>query len=380
MDTTEALKRADALVEVVAAEAAQGEADRRVSQLVVDAVTDEDLFALVVPTSLGGHGLDLEALTEVTRTLGRGCPATAWTVSFLMLHAWLLSKLPPAGREEVFAGTTAPMAPAPLAPTGRAVPTDGGFTIDGRWEWATGSAHSSWVLVHAVEEGPAWATRFVALRMDEVSVEDVWFTSGMRATSSNTVVADGCFVPEHRTIPAADLMLGPVTVPGDGLAGLPVMSVLALVAAAPALGAAEGAAELYRDRLRERVLAYSAGDKAAEQPGAQMRLATVEDLVRTAGARWRQAIGALTAHPAPGLAERVDARLAAASTVRMARQAIATACEGAGASVYFDHHPLQRIQRDVETLKGHVVFDWDRTTELAGRASLGLELRPGDMA
>lgn len=54
-------------------------------------------------------------------------------------------------------------------------------------------------------------------------------------------------------------------------------------------------------------------------------------------------------------------------------------CDGAGASVYFASHPLQRLQRDVETLKGHVIFDWDRTAELAGRYQLGLGLRPTDM-
>ena len=53
---------------------------------------------------------------------------------------------------------------------------------------------------------------------------------------------------------------------------------------------------------------------------------------------------------------------------------------GAGASVYFESHPLQRLQRDVETLKGHVVFDWDRAAELAGRVLLGQPLQPTDMA
>jgi 3-hydroxy-9,10-secoandrosta-1,3,5(10)-triene-9,17-dione monooxygenase len=379
MDAPEASKRAESLVELVAAEAARAEAERRVTQPVLDAIEAEELFAIAVPTSLGGHGLGLNALSEVTRILGRGCPATAWTMSFLMLHAWLLSKLPAEGRDEIFAGTNAPFAAAPLAPTGRAVPTDGGFVVDGRWEWATASAHSRWVLLHALEEGPTFASRFLAMPIDDVEIEDVWFTSGMRATGSNTVVAEGCFVPEQRTIPARDLLDSRTTVPGDGLAGIPVPSVLALVAAAPALGAAERVAELYRQRLGERVLAYSLGDRAAQQPAAQVRLATVEDLVRTAGARWRQAVDALCATPAPGLAERVDARLAAASTVRLSRQAISSACEGAGASVYFDHHPLQRIQRDVETLKGHVIFDWDRTAELAGRFRLGLGLRPTDL-
>ena len=259
------------------------------------------------------------------------------------------------------------------------LPTDGGYVVDGRWEWATASAHGDWLLAHAIEDGPGFRSRFVVVPMADVAVHDVWFTSGMRATRSNTVSLDGVFVIEQGTIDASELMNSTATVDGDGLAGLPVVSVLALVAAAPALGGAEGVAAHYRERLRERVLAYTLGDKAVEQPAAQIRLATVDDLVATASARWRQAIDALTNTGAVGLDERVDARLAAASTVRMARTAISTAGEGAGASVYFSDHPIQRIQRDVETLKGHVIFDWDRTTELAGRHRLGLEPRPTDM-
>lgn len=379
MDATGAVERAESLVELVAEHAARGEDERQVPQEVIDAVAEQELFEIVVPTSLGGHGLGLEPLADVTRTLGRACPATAWTVSFLMLHAWLLSKLPEEGRADVFGGPSVPFAPAPLAPTGRAVPTDGGYVVDGRWEWATASAHGDWLLAHAIEDGPGFRSRFVVVPMADVAVHDVWFTSGMRATRSNTVSLDGVFVPEHRTIDASELMNSTATVDGDGLAGLPVVSVLALVAAAPALGGAEGVAAHYRERLRERVLAYTLGDKAVEQPAAQIRLATVDDLVATASARWRQAIDALTNTGAVGLDERVDARLAAASTVRMARTAISTAGEGAGASVYFSDHPIQRIQRDVETLKGHVIFDWDRTTELAGRHRLGLEPRPTDM-
>ena len=78
----------------------------------------------------------------------------------------------------------------------------------------------------------------------------------------------------------------------------------------------------------------------------------------------------------PGDDLRVATRLAAAATVRSSRQVISTVCEGAGASVYMSDSPLQRLQRDVEVLKGHVMFDWDRTAELAGRFALGHGLRP----
>ena len=64
---------------------------------------------------------------------------------------------------------------------------------------------------------------------------------------------------------------------------------------------------------------------------------------------------------------------------RIARQAISTVCEGSGAGVYAEGSPLQRLQRDVEVLKGHVIFDWDRCAELAGRIALGQDPSPLDM-
>lgn len=379
MDAAEAIERAESLQPLVQKFADEGERQRQIPDGVVDAIANEGLFEIVVPTALGGYGLGLGAVAGVARALGRGCAATGWTASFLMMHGWLLSKFGPEARAELFDGTHAPLAAAPLAPSGIAEPVDGGFEVTGRWEWATGIAHSDWVLVHALVKGPRFQTIFVVAPTGDFSVDDVWFTSGMRATGSRTVDFDKVFVPSHRTIDAQEMLASRAQVDGDGLDGLSVGSVLGLVAASPGLGAAETAERLYRERLRSRVLAYSLGDKAAEQPVAQARLGAAQDVVRTTLGRWQQAIDGVTTAPPLDLEARVDARLAVASVVRSSRQAISLICEGAGASVYFESHPLQRIQRDIETLKGHVLFDWDRTTELAGRYYLGFDLRPADL-
>ena len=379
------------LADVLAAHADEGERLRRVPDPVLSAVHRAGILDAVVPTSLGGSGLGLAALCDATRVLAHGCPASAWTISFLMQHAWFVTKLPAEGRADLFAGTTAPTVACPLAPTGVAVPTDDGYRLTGRWEYATAVRHADWVMVHGVvdtsgvegADDGGFATRFAVVPVDAVAIEEVWHTSGMRATGSETVVLEDVEVPAHRTVAGQDLLDGGPTVPGDGLAGLPIMSVLALSAASPALGAAEAAVEHYRARTRARVLAYSLGDRAAEQPAAQIRLAGAVDAVAAAGEHHRRAVGAITAAAAGGSPDdlaRVTAKLAAASTVRSARAVMGAVCEGAGAAVYQQSHPLQRLQRDVEVLKGHVAFDWDRTAELAGRIMLGGSLGPTDMA
>jgi hypothetical protein len=51
----------------------------------------------------------------------------------------------------------------------------------------------------------------------------------------------------------------------------------------------------------------------------------------------------------------------------------------AGGSSYFLTAQLQRIQRDVEVLKSHAIFDWDRAAQLQGRLRLGMDPAPTDL-
>lgn len=392
------------LADLLEQEAVAAEELRRLTPAVLDAAGAAGLFSMVVPATWGGADADLRALVDVTRTLARGCPASAWTLSFLIMHNWLLTRFPQQLQADVFG--TAPgygLVAAPLAPTGTARTATGpngeaGWVVTGRWEWATGVRHADRVMVTCVEErDDALALRFCVLPIGQVAVEDVWFTSGMCATGSDTVVVDEVFVADHATLPAERLLEAPVASDahaagsgpagsgpaGSGLAGLPVMAVLALVAAAPAVGAAERAVNEYRERLRGRVLAYTFGDKAAEQPAAQVRLGTALADLRAARSALDGAVDLLTdPSGCTGIldaATRIAVRLAAADAVRRSVAVISDVCAGSGASVYRSGAVLQRLQRDVEVLKGHVVFDWDRTAELAGRFALGFGLRPTDL-
>jgi 3-hydroxy-9,10-secoandrosta-1,3,5(10)-triene-9,17-dione monooxygenase len=374
-----------AMVPRLRARAEEGEVLRRLPDATLADVVDAGLWPMLVPTSLGGHGLGVDTLATATRTLGQGCPASAWTISFLVMHSWLLAKFPAEARAELFtAQRPYALAPAPLAPTGTLHRCRGGFRVSGRWEWATGVNHADFVMVHAVQTDGEPASWFVVVPIEDVVVEDVWFTSGMRATGSNTVRLDDQFVPEHRGVAALTMMGAPGgdVLDGDGMGRIPIRSVLGLIAAAPALGAAEAAVELFRDRIGERVLAFTMGERQRDQPVTHARLGAVVSDLAAARTRWDDAIAQLVSLTGTGeidVQARTALRLTAAATVRAARQVIGDVALASGGSAYMTSSPLQRLQRDVEVLKGHVLFDWDRTTELAGRIALGMPLRPTDM-
>jgi len=375
------------MVSTLRARAAEAETLRQLPQATIDEVAAAGAFGLVMPTEVGGWNLGLRSLTNVTRILAQGCVSSGWTLSFFMLHNWFVVRSSAELQADVFADRPYAMLPCPLAPTGKAVPVEGGYRMTGRWGWATGVQHGDWVMVNTlIDRDGVPEARFCLAPIADVEIVDVWHTSGMRGTGSNDVVADDVFVPEHRSITSAELRSEnpPGALFNDNpFIRYPLTPVLAMVGASPALGGAEAAVDLFRDHIRTRVLPYSAGDKQAEQPTSQLRLAEARATVRAAHLVWRDAIDQISdVYDAGGqipLSERGRFRLAASHVVRLSRQAVNIVVEGAGASVYFLDSPLQRIQRDLETLKGHVVFDWDRTAQLAGKLELGIEPGPADM-
>jgi alkylation response protein AidB-like acyl-CoA dehydrogenase len=104
-------------------------------------------------------------------------------------------------QEEAFA-TRPFLAPAPLAPTGRGLPVEGGIRLSGRWSWATGVMDGNWIIVGALcgpDGDPAGIYPALALLpAADYTIEDVWHTDGMRATGSNDVEITDAFVPEYR--------------------------------------------------------------------------------------------------------------------------------------------------------------------------------------
>ncbi len=380
VDDADFLTTCRALAPAFAAAAEEGERLRRVPEPLMDEVRASGILGAVVPKSLGGHGLSFDTVFEGTRELARGCPSMAWAVSFLVIHAWMLTRFPAESHDALFRSGKVPTAAAPLSPTGQLRQVEGGYVVSGRWDWATSINNSDWCMVHGFDTGVEFGTRFAVLPVEQITVEDTWYMSGMRATGSNVVVVDDVFVPAAFTCSGNDLREAGSAVPDDRHGRLPLLAALALLASSPAVGAAEAAVDLHRARMSERVLAYTLGEKAADQPVAQARLAAVSSDLATTVAGWRAAIAELLTAQRPDDLLRVRTRLAAAAAVRSSRLIIGAIGEGAGASVYASSHPLQRLQRDVETLKGHVVFDWDRATELAGRVMLGRPLLPTDLA
>jgi alkylation response protein AidB-like acyl-CoA dehydrogenase len=374
------------LVDRLAARAGETEELRRLPDATIEDYEAAGLGRLLLPARYGGEQADFPAILDPVRELAHGCTSSAWTLGFYMLHVWVLALFDERAQDELFAAGRPVRAPAPLAPTGRGLPAPGGVRLTGRWSWATGIAHAEWVLLGALcgpddQIDPA----LVLMPAAEVEVSDTWRTEGMRGTGSADVHVQDAFVPSHRIVGIREIYSG--TAPGAALHDAsvyrwPLVPALAMTAAMPALGSAERAVELFSERLAGRVLAHGGGAQR-DKPAAQMRLGEARVRLRACRALVEETMEAIQCRLGHGeradLGVRADARLAAAHVVAESRRVIALLLAAAGGSAHFLGDPLQRIKRDVDTLAGHVIFDYDTSRELAGTLAIGGRIPPLSM-
>ncbi len=192
------------------------------------ALRREGFYALNVPKEMGGGGVGLLGYSLAAEELAQGCPATA--LSFNM-HLSIVGPVlespivPPATKQRIadlvvkeqklIAGNfSEPRTSGLLAtyqPSTRAQRVAGGYQITGRKAFASmlEAADFCAVLAHPDEaDSPGAAILLLVPR--EASgrrVDQVWDTLGMRATRSDSLILDNCFVPQEATLYQADDIL-----------------------------------------------------------------------------------------------------------------------------------------------------------------------------
>ncbi|HEY0942566.1 MAG TPA: hypothetical protein VGE08_20940 [Steroidobacter sp.] len=377
----ELVRRARELSSMLAAQAHEAERLRRPTDEVIEALAKAEIFNLMTPRVYGGLELDLDTFFDVGLALSEGDGSMGWVANFYIEHVWLFALFPEAFQRELFADRSYVLAPAMLSPTGEVKEVKGGWRLNGRWSWSTGIMHADWVIPAAIMTGPDGkrAPMFFALPRSEVKVEDTWFVDGMQGTGSNDVLIEDAFVPEGRILSFADLIAGEApgaAIHASPLYRTPMLPVLGLSAAMPALGQARTCVRIFRERLEERLASRSPAARRVG-PASQMRLARAEVEVQQVYLLLKNLVAEVC--ELRNRATRVDRTRWAtqlAYAVHQSKSIVSYVCEASGATAHFQTHPMQRAARDVNVIGSHIVFDLDARLELHGAALLGQEI-PG---
>jgi 3-hydroxy-9,10-secoandrosta-1,3,5(10)-triene-9,17-dione monooxygenase len=353
----------------------------------IKALDDTGFFRLLQPAAFGGYEADPVTFYTAVRLIGSACGSTGWVSSVLGVHPWHLGLFTPEAQQEVWGTDTATRISSSYAPTGKAVKADGGHTVSGRWSFSSGCDHASWVflgqIVTDAENRPIDFRTFLLPRAD-YAIEDVWDTVGLRGTGSNDIVVSDVFVPEHRSLSFIDVSR--LVVPGQELNHgplyrLPYGSVFPYGITTPIIGMATGAYEAHVAYTRERVRVAYAGQKAAQDPHAQVRVAEAAAEIDGAWLALERNFTDLMGYARAGEEIPIDLRLRVRrDQVRGTGQSIRAVdklFENSGGRALKTGTPIQRFWRDAHAGRVHAINDPERSLSLYGGAEFGLPI-PAD--
>lgn len=362
--------RARDIVGTLRANAEKTERDLVPARDSVAAVREAGLFALTVPTDLGGHGASLRTLVRVAVELGQGCPSTAWVTS-LSAAAKLMhgAALTGAARDAYFADPNAVTCTSGLV-DGHGEEVAGGLSLTGRWRMASGCELAPWafLLVPMVRDGQVVGAGGALVPVADLKVERTWGGAGLGGTSSHTLVADGLLVREEF------LLRPPPGVPHP-LPPARMLDAAVLAHLAPMLGATRGALRIVADVVGKKALFATTYQRMSESPLARLWFTEATRLVEGATDRALRVADALDAvdpdQPMPTL-ERSTLRMEMVTAAQECRTALGKLLDLHGASGFHHANPLQRFWRDVEVGTRYAGLNPFIAAEDHGRVLLGV--------
>jgi alkylation response protein AidB-like acyl-CoA dehydrogenase len=380
-DRSGLVSRAEALRPLLSSNAAQGAAERRLTDTGINALAEAGLFKVTLPERYGGHEAGIRTLLEVAAAVAHGDGAAGWVVSLTNICGWIVALSPGRTQDEVFGADPEARVCGSVAPAGSGVAAEGGVRLSGRWSYVSGSLHAQWALLgfNLVDgNGEIVEGRIALVPAKDYAVSDTWFMAGMRATGSNTVTAQDVFVPAHRVLSRTRLAEGDYpTEYEDEVSYRSAWSpMLRMALLGPVLGMGRAALDHVRDAAGTKGMFGTVFTRQADSAGFQMQLAEAALRIDTAHMHARRAADDIEEYAARGeqpafparARMRADSSLAASQVV----EAINMLLNVHGSAGFADASALQRIWQDANVAARHASLLPGISYEVYGKALLGV--------
>jgi alkylation response protein AidB-like acyl-CoA dehydrogenase len=340
-------------------------------------LTEAGVFRLAMPTDVGGYQASEDTVAEVLAQISRGCPSTGWMCTIMVISNVIPALLTDEAADEIYATQDLRVTTA-IAPTGQAVPVDGGYRVTGEWTWNTAGVHSNWFAAACVVPGES-GLRVMLLPTTEVEHKDNWRAAGMAGTATNIAAVNEVFVPAARTIAVKDLAEGRYPIRRYSRVpyfNRPFVMYINAGSAPALLGMARGAMDCFMQTLPTRgAITYTAWPKAAEAPllhhqlaKAQYDLEAAEMFTNRLTALYRGALDRT-----PTIMERAQARAYIGHIASLSRACVNQLFEASSASQTLLAADIQRYFRDMNVLHQHAAIQPNSGDEAYGRVLAGLD-------
>src|SRR6516225_1410300 len=352
------LESAREIAPMLAAAGDEIEERRQLPERVVEALVERGFFRMLLPRSLGGAELDPLTYVQVLEEFGAADPSTAWSLGQNSGCSMTAPYLDPAVARAVFGPPRGILAWGPELPgAGRGVAVEGGIRVTGRWGFATGSRHATWLGAHVPIFEPDGTPRLnpngrpfvrtVLFPKSSAEIIDNWQVIGLRGTGSDSYRLDDLFVPQKYT--ASRDNEAERREPGllyRFTSGMIYAASFSNVSLGIARGALEAFIELARDKIPR-----GARKTLRENNVIQSEVAQCEARLRSARAAIHATLRDMWEDAEEkgdfGLDKHARLRLSTTWAIQQARDVVATDYHAAGATAIFNDNPFERRLRDI---------------------------------
>src|SRR5712671_5948478 len=362
LSPTNPVARARDLAHSIAASADTIERRRRITEPLLGQLHEARLFRMLYPRSVGGDEVEPATYIAAVGELARHDGSVGWCVSIANSIGLFAPYLEPAAARTVFGPPRATCAWGPPNEC-RGIAVPGGYRVTGRWDFASGCRHASWMGAHGTvveADGSLRLNNFgrPTLRtwlfpVEQAKLLDNWNPTGLRGTASESYTVEDLFVPEEFTGTREDPTLR--REPGP-LYAFPQQTLYSVGIASVALGIARGMLDAFIE-LALRKTPRGAG-RLADNAVVQAELARAEATLGAARSYLIDTVTEIHRRAGPSapidVTDRARARLAGSHAITSAVAVADTIYKAAGVDAIFPGSPFERRFRDIHTVSQQI--------------------------
>ena len=348
----------------------------------IQLLRETGFFKSLQPKAFGGLELSIPEYVECVIEIAKVCASTAWACSLLANHSHAIGLYSPTLQQEVWGENSDALISSSVAPLGQWQEEKDGIRLSGRFGWSSGCDHADWAILGYMgvndigQPGPCFA---VVPRSDYTILDD-WDSAALKGTGSKSIQLQDVFVPSYRCESLFALNYGLAkgykSHPG-AIFYLPFSPVFSLGFSAVAIGIGYRMLEVFKEKTRTRVRAYT-GAKVVESAPAYMRLAESTNQITSAHrllqADWREMQRCCEKSALPSPEAVLHWRVHQSYATKMAIEAVDRLFAAAGGGAWFNSNEMQKLFRDVHICGSHAQTDYDIAAQTFGRHLLGLPM------
>lgn len=345
------------------------------SSKTVAALSDNGFLTMKLPAVLGGSEADPITQFEVLEQLAGINASASWCA---MVGATALGLpgafLPDSGVAKMFGPAGTPRGAICIMPAGKARPLNGGYSVSGRWSFASGIRHSEWItaLSSVVQDTETQQElRMMVFRTDTATIHDNWRVAGLKGTGSCDFSVHDIYVPKTMSWNVAT----DKPQRGGALYHLGIPAFVANEHAAFACGVGRRALDTLIEIVESKKRGYgedakNLGDKGTIQGligRSEVALRAARTLAIELNERaWKEVCGGRA------LPTQLQSELRSVATycTEIATGITTQAFRCAGAGAIYEHSTLQRCLRDINVAAQHLLVS-ESSFENLGKIALG---------